>query len=488
MRILFLNPPFLPRFSRSQRSPAVTRSGTLYYPIWLAYAAGAAEQAGYEVKLLDAAADGLSHERTYEIAAKFAPRLAVIDTSTPSIHNDAETAAHIKKILPDCYTVLVGAHVSALPQESLALNPAVDAVACGEYDNTILELAAALRTDSCVPGRIPGLTCRGADKTPRAPDRPFIGDLDKLPFVSRIYKKHLTIGNYFFAASLYPEVQILTARGCPFKCFFCLWPQAFQTRAYRARSPRSVVEEFLYIKNELPRVKGVVIEDDTFTVDKKRVHEICELLIRKKAVLPWNANVRTDIDLETMKLMKRAGCYLLITGIESATQAILDNINKGLKSADIQKFFDNAKRLGILVHAAFMAGNPGETALTLKKNLDLAKRFLPDTVQFFPLTPYPGTHAYHWARDNGYLKLASFRDYLSKEGLHNCVIDLPGLSSKELLAWCDRSRRAFYLNPGYILYKLTQALTRPRQFIRTYKAFMHFRKHLLRQQRRPGKA
>ena len=171
---------------------------------------------------------------------------------------------------------------------------------------------------------------------------------------------------------------------------------------------------------------------------------------------------------------------MLIVGIESTEQAILDNIEKGVKASDIQKFFNNAKRLKLLVHAAFMAGNPGETTETLKKNLFLAKRFLPDTVQFFPLMPYPGTKAYDWAKEKGYLKIKSVRDYLTPDGLHNCVIDLPGLPREELVRWCDKSRKSFYLSPRYIFYKTKQALLRPNDAIRTYLAFMRFRKYLLR--------
>jgi radical SAM superfamily enzyme YgiQ (UPF0313 family) len=304
--------------------------------------------------------------------------------------------------------------------------------------------------------------------------------MDAIPFVSKVYKKHLNMRNYFFAASLYPEVQILTARGCPFRCFFCLWPQVFQGRAWRARSPQNVVEEMRYIQNELPQVKGVVIEDDTFTVDLKRTAHLCTLLTDNKITVPWNANVRTDLDLETMRLMKRSGCYLLIVGIESGSQAILDTIDKGLRTEHIQRFFDNAKAARLLVHAAFMAGNPGETKDTLKENLRLAKQYLPDTVQFFPLMPYPGTSAYAWAKEKGYLKIKSYRDYLTPQGLHNCVIDLPGLTAQELVAWCNAARSAFYLSPRYLWYKTSRIVRRPTEAIRTYKALRTFRKYILK--------
>jgi len=480
MKILFLNPPFLPRFSRAQRSPAVTKSGTLYYPLWLAYAAGVSEEAGFEIKLIDAPAEGLNLFQTLQIAKDYSPSLIVIDTSTPSIYNDIEIADNLKTLLPHSFVLLVGTHVTALPEESLGLAKKANAIARAEYDFTVLELAESLKNNNLDIKKIFGISYRGPDnKILHNPPRIPVHDLDKLPMVSKVYKKHLTIKNYFFAASVYPEVQILTARGCPFKCFFCLWPQTFSQRSYRTRSPQNVLEEFIYIKKNLPAVKGIVIEDDTFTVDKQRVAQICKLLIANKVRLKWNANVRLDLDIETMKLMKKAGCYLIITGIESASQLILENISKGLSENDIQLFFDNARRVGLLVHAAFMAGNPGETKETLKKSFALAKRVMPDTVQFFPLMPYPGTGAYQWAKEEGLLKIKNFRDFLTPEGLHNCVIELPHLSKTEILDWCNKSRKCFYRSPRYIFYKLLRVILHPGEIIRTYKAFIKFRKFII---------
>jgi radical SAM superfamily enzyme YgiQ (UPF0313 family) len=477
MKILFLNPPFLPHYSRSQRSPAVTKSGTLYFPIWLAYAAGLLEKNGFKIKLLDCPAENINHKEALRIIKEFSPKLIVLDTSTPSIYNDITIGEEIKNRL-ECFVLLVGSHVSTLSEETLKLIKSIDAIAKGEYDFTVLEIAKEIKNKNLNLEKIHGISYKKDGRIIHNQQREYIKDLDQLPMVSAIYKKHLNIRNYFFAASLYPEVQILTSRGCPFHCFFCNWPQTFQGRTYRTRSPNNVVDEFIYIKKHIPEAKGVVIEDDTFSVDKNRVHQICHLLIEKKVKLKWNANVRTDLDFFTMKLMKEAGCYLLIVGIESTDQGILDGMNKGLKAENIQTFFDNTKRLGLLVHAAFMAGNPGETILSLKNNLRIAKKLLPDTIQFFPLMPYPGTAAYEWAKKNGYLKINSFRDYLNSDGLHNCVIELPGLSSNDIIKWCNKSRNEYYLSPKYLISKFHKIIFKPRELIRTYKAFLNFKKHL----------
>lgn len=162
---------------------------------------------------------------------------------------------------------------------------------------------------------------------------PPMKNLDDLPFASQFIKEHLNERDYFFAAATYPSIQIFTGRGCPFRCNFCVYPQTMHGHAFRARSAENVVAEFEYIAANFPDVKEVVIEDDTFTANKKRVLDICRLLVEKKLNkrLKWLCNARVDLDLETMLAMKKAGCRLIIPGIESGSQQILDNIKKGTK-------------------------------------------------------------------------------------------------------------------------------------------------------------
>ncbi len=140
MKILLLNPPFLKKFSRPQRSPAVTKSGTLYFPMWLAYAAGLLKREGFDVDLIDAPADGYDLDYCLERIRRFGPDIIVLDTSTPSIYNDVEIAGKLKDELPEVFVVLVGTHVSALPEETLKMDKRIDAVAQYEYEYTLLDL------------------------------------------------------------------------------------------------------------------------------------------------------------------------------------------------------------------------------------------------------------------------------------------------------------------------------------------------------------
>ena len=485
MKLLMLNPPFLPRFSRPQRSPAVIKSGTLYYPIWLSYATGVLEDAGYEVKLVDAPAEGYDIEAVKAIVKDFAPAIIVMDTSTPSIFSDVKVAEVIKEQQPQSFVIFVGTHVSATPEESLRLSQSIDAIARREYDYTLLELANLLKIAGKRPEAkkletIKGLSFKDNGKVIHNPDRAFIKDLDRLPFVSKVYKKHLKVENYFYSITKYPEITIVTGRGCPHHCKYCVYPQTMFGHMFRHRSPENVVEEFKYIQENFSQVKEIFIEDDTLTVNKKYCQELCKLLIKEKVFLPWTANSRADLDFETLRSMKEAGCRLLCIGVESGNQQILNNINKRLKLEQVEEFMENARKAKILVHACFMVGNPGETKETMKETLAFAKRVKPDTAQFFPLMVYPGTEAFEWAKNHGYLTTTDYAQWITESGLHNCIVSTSEVSNKELVAFCDYARKSFYLRPSYILSKISQILIHPSESKRIVKASMTFFKYLFK--------
>ncbi len=475
-----LNPPFLSKFSRNSRSPAVTIGGTLYYPIWLSYATGALEQSGFDVKLLDAPAEGLSYEEVVKCAKEFSPDLIVVDTSTPSIANDIKIADGLKNTVGS-FVILVGTHVSALPEETLKSTRFVDVVARGEYDYTIRDLAKTLNEGGELKS-ILGLSYRKGKRIIHNPDRPFIENLDELPFVSSVYKKHLKIRNYFFAAAEYPMIMIFTGRGCPFKCFFCNWPQVFLGRRYRLRSPENVVAEFEYILKNLPEVREIGIEDDTLTADLARARKICKLLIEKGIAkkIKWWANVRVNLDLKTMKLMKKAGCRLIIPGYESGVQEILNRAHKGITIEQSLKFAKNAKKAGLLVHGCFIFGLPGETRETIRKTIEFAKKLDPNTAQFFPLIPYPGTEAYEWAKKNNYLITEDFSKWSTPEGWHDCVISRPGLTNDEVLKLCNGAKIQFYLRPKFFFKAFKLMISSWDETKRTLKASKTFFRYLVK--------
>jgi radical SAM superfamily enzyme YgiQ (UPF0313 family) len=477
MKVLVLNPPFLPKYSRGQRSPAVTKSGTLYYPIWLSYATGVLEQAGHDVKFLDAPADDLTHEDVLKICQEFQPKLLVLETSTGSVYRDVEVGAALKKALPGSYLVMVGTHSSALPVETLELHPAIDATTRGEYDNTLVDLAKVLEHGGSLRD-VAGLVLRENGSFIQNADRTFIAEMDSLPFVSDIYRRHLNVRKYFNPNSLYPMVMMITGRGCKYHCTFCMFPQTLHGHAYRLRSVKNVVDEFEYVKKYMPEVRAVFFEDDTLTTSKERCVELSEEILRRNVKISWTANARANVDYETLRIMKKAGLRTLCVGFESGDQQVLNNAKKGMKVERFKDFADAAKRAGVLVHGCFMAGLPGETRETLQKTLDLAKELNPDTAQFYPLMVYPGTEAYSWYEKNGGLVTKDFSKWLTEEGLHNTVIKLKDMTTEELVEWCDDARREFYMRPTYLASKVWQMARHPSEIRRKLKGARTFVRYL----------
>jgi anaerobic magnesium-protoporphyrin IX monomethyl ester cyclase len=480
MKILMLNTPFLPKFTRASRSPAVAKSNTLYYPIWLAYATGVLEKEGYEVKLIDAPAMEWDKEKVYDFAKSYSPDLVVVDTTTPSIYSDEDIGDNLKNI-SGAFTVLVGTHASALPKQVLEETSNIDAIAIGEYDYTIRDLARCLDLGLNWK-RVQGIAYQEGNEIIVTSKREKIKDIDNIPFVSRIYKKHLYpyLDRYFYGANRYPVITIVSGRGCPHQCSYCVYPQVMFGHEYRVRSVSNLVDELSYIKKEFPQVKEIFLEDDTLTINKKRVIEVCKEIKRRKLKIVWSTNSRAQVDFETLKEMKAAGCRLLCVGFESANQNILNNISKKLRVEEIYEFVKNTKKAGILIHGCFLVGSEGETLDTLEETLKMAKKLNTDTAQFYPLMVYPGTKAYDWAKRNNYLTTERYNEWLTSEGLHNCVVSTSEISSSELVRWTDKARREFYLNPNYIMRKLIQSFKHPSEFKRLLRGFKSLSRFLFK--------
>jgi radical SAM superfamily enzyme YgiQ (UPF0313 family) len=485
-----LNPPLIPnffrdkkspavyKFSRDSRSPARSKGGTLYYPVWLSYATGVLEKNNFQVHLIDAPARNYSLEHVINEAKKFNPQLIVINTSTPSICSDVKVAEKLKDNT-GAFIVLVGTHVSALPEETLKLSEKIDAIARREYDYTILELAQFLESGKRL-NSVKGITYRIGKNIISNPDRPFIENLDELPFVSEVYKRHLNIGDYFYAANLHPVISILGGRGCMYKCAFCTDPQVFSGHKYRMRTPENIVEEIEYIKNEIPDVKEIFFEDDTGTANKDHILRLCDLIKERNLNITWSTNARADIPFEMLKRMKEAGCRLLCVGYESGSQEILNKIHKGTTLEKIKEFTNDVKRAGILIHGCFILGLPHDTYKTIRQTIEFAKELNPDTAQFYHVMVYPGTEAYEWSKREGYLITEDYSKWLTPEGWHNCVVSRPGLSNEELVKLANNARKEFYLRPSYVISRIKLSMTHPSEAKRIAKSGKSFLSYLIK--------
>lgn len=474
MRIALWNPPFLPGYSRSQRSPGVIKSGTLYYPYWLAHAAALCAQRGHDVLLVDSPADRKDLAGALDRLERFSPDLIVMDTSTPSIAADLEAARAAKTRFPEAFVALCGTHATALPDQALQPGGA-DAVLQGEYDLTAEELARRIEAGAPTTG-VAGLHLPGHGPTAT---RPYVEDLDELPWIAPIYERFLDVRRYFFSLAAHPMVMLISGRGCPNRCFFCLYPQVMHGRRYRTRSPEHLVGEVQYIVKNMPAVRQIVFEDDTFTADRARTRRFCELLIRNGLRIPWFANVRVDTDFDTLALMKRAGFRACAVGFESGDEKMLTRMGKGIRLDGARRFMADARQLGILVHGCFMVAFPGQTEASMRRTVDYAIELEPDSAQFYPVFPYPGTEAYAWALSSGALTTTDFRAWLTEQGGHACVLDLPDMPAEKIWALCEQAYRQFHFRPRYLVRKLLQAIVHPAEGIRSLRAFAYFLRYLV---------
>lgn len=487
MNVLFLNPPFMPKFSREQRSPAVTKSGTYYYPKWLSYAAGVAIKNSHNVDLVDAPVSGDSVKSIIDRIINKNIKAVIVDTSTPSILNDCDVVNEIKHALPKVNIMMVGRHVSSKPEETLDLVTGADCIALREYEYTVRDWLEVIKCGESLES-LDGIIFKKNNEIIKTNSRAAIENLDELPFVSEVYKRFLNINDYYYGHSLHPLVVFDTTRGCPYHCSYCVYPQTFSGHKLRYRSVANVADEFEFIKNEMPNVKTIMLEDDTFIVNKKRTEELADELIRRNNKIPYDSNCRADIgaDVNFLKKLRKSGARLFCVGFESADMDVVKGMKKNNSGKqddkyhiEAKKFVDSCKKADIMVHGCFMVGNLNETKESMNKTLDWAIKLKPDTAQFFPIMVYPGTSAYDEAKEKGYIKIVNYDEYLTEKGLHNSIVNLPNLTNKELVEFCDKARRKFYLNPSYVFYKLIQSLKSPYEFKRNFMGFAVLIKHLV---------
>ena len=220
--------------------------------------------------------------------------------------------------------------------------------------------------------------------------------MDRLPFVTPVYKRDLTVENYAIGYLRHPYVSLYTGRGCRSKCTFCLWPQTVGGQRYRTRSASHVAEEMAQAARLFPQVREFFFDDDTFTDDLPRAEAIARLL--GPLGITWSVNAKANVPYETLKVLKDNGLRLLLVGYESGSQAILNNVKKGVRLDTARRFTREAKALGITIHGTFILGLPGETRETIAETIRFAREIDPDTIQVSLAAPYPGTALYDEAR------------------------------------------------------------------------------------------
>jgi hopanoid biosynthesis associated radical SAM protein HpnJ len=437
LKTLFLNPPSFEGFDggAGARYQARREIKSFWYPTWLAQPAAMVPGS----KLIDAPPDELTVEQVAPLAKDY--ELAVLHTSTPSFPNDAKFAARLKEENPKIMIGMVGAHVGVLPLQSMNAAPAVDWVAVGEFDYACKDVASGKPLRD-----VQGIAYRENGRVSFTPPQPTIEDMDALPFVVDVYKRDLTIKNYYIGYMQHPYVSLYTGRGCRSKCTFCLWPQTLGGHRYRVRSADSVEAEMALAKKYFPQVREFFFDDDTFTDDLPRAEEIARRLGRLG--MRWSCNAKANVPRKTLEIMKDNGLRLLLVGYESGNQQILNNIKKGVRLDIAREFSKNCKELGILIHGTFILGLPGETPETIRQTIQFACDTEPETIQVSLAAPYPGTELYRQAQEQGWLEIQSGTgELVDSHGIQSAALNYPGLSSTLIFNSVEEFYRKFYFRP-----------------------------------------
>src|ERR1700734_1045749 len=307
MRTLFLNPPSYAGFDggAGARYQAKREIRSYWYPTWLAQPAAIVPGS----KLEDAQPAGLTLDDVVPMAR--AHELAVLHTSSPTFPGDVKVAEALKGANPSLLVGMVGAKVAVQPERSLEASAAIDFVAREEFDFTVAEVAEGRPLAA-----VDGLSYRdAAGPVVHNPDREILEDMDRLPFVTLVYQRDLRIEDYYIGYLRHPYVSLYTGRGCRSRCTFCLWPQTVGGHRYRTRSVENVLAEVKWIRDNMPEVKEIMLDDDTFTDFKPRVEEVARGL--GKLGVTWSCNAKANVPYSTLKIMKENGLRLLLVGYES---------------------------------------------------------------------------------------------------------------------------------------------------------------------------
>lgn len=478
MKILVINEPFVKDFCRTQRWAARTRGRVLRAPDWLAYATAVLEQEDYDVELYDFPAEEWDKNKLQELVRKKKPDVTVLDSTTPSIYSDIDCARIIKEEA-ESKIIMVGPHASSVPEGTLKdAKGYVDVLCRGEYDYTVLDVIRSFEGYNNL-GEVLGISyINKSGEIKHNADRPLIQNLDVLPFPAW---HHLDILKYFDGQKRYPYIDMISGRGCPNKCIFCLWPQVMHGFKYRLRSSQNVVDEIEYDIQNWPELKKgeIFFEDDTFTVNKRRAMQICDEILERDLDVTWSVNARADHgDLELFKKMKEAGCRELLVGFESGDQGMLDMMNKRITLQQMRDFVKTAHKAGLVIHGCFVLGLPGETRESMEKTINTALELNIDTVQFSAAMPFPGTKYYAICEEKGLIKADSWRDWLD-EGEQSTVVEYPNLSKEEIKQYVDKGLKKFYLRPSYMVKYLldTHSLS---DLYRKFRGFKNFASYLIR--------
>ena len=373
MKTLLVNPPY-------------AFSEVPIMPMGIGYLAAVLEDNGYEVQVLDMLVSKYSKDKIRRKLEEYQPDIVGVTSVSMNYPVASDILKYCKSVDEEITTVIGGPHVTFCPVETLDEAPWIDIVVRREGERTMLDIASGKKLED-----IDGIAFR-SDGIKLTPERSLIEDLDGLPVPAR----HLFPLSKYHALNVHASV--ISGRGCPFACIFCVGSKMGGRRA-RYRDPKLIVDE---IEQALAQgFKEVNFEDDLLTLNHRHVHAICDEIQARGLTFDWSAFSRVDtVNPELLRRMKEAGCTWLLYGVESGNQQVLDTIKKKITLDKVREAVRMAKEAGIDILASFIFGLPGETRDTIKESVQFGLE-LGTSYGFHVLSPFPGTEVREKAEEFG---------------------------------------------------------------------------------------
>lgn len=447
MRVLLIRPPY----SQVYELFSQTVEKNVFPPLGLMYVASTLESAGHKVRILDAELENVI--KIKEQVGSLDPEIVGVGATTPEFGAASYILKQIKTYKPEVTTVIGGIHASVLPDETLRENPHIDFIVRGEGERTMLELAQSLENNSSAR-KVKGISFRDGNVIRHNPRRPVIKNLDELPYPARHLIKQ---SEYVFPihGKRVPVTAMISTRGCPYRCIFCY--NSKSRTPLRFRQPAKVVDEIEHVVNKY-KINTIQFFDDTFTISRSRVIELCNEIIRRRLDIEYSCLARADtLDEELVKKLKQSGAKKISIGVESGNQEILNIVDKRTTLSICKTAFKLLKRHKITARASFMLGLPYDTKKSIRETIEFAMRLDVDRAFFNICTPYPGSILYGMAVEGKGLRLLS-KDWREFRRWGNAVIELDDVSREELIELQKKAMNEFYLRPKILLNHIEQYL------------------------------
>lgn len=438
MKVTLVNPP--------QTASKYKFMGVISPPLGIAYMATVLRENNIDVDIVDASAEDMNFEQFQEEMLNRNPDIVAITALTPTIGKALDSAKVIKDVMPDTKIVLGGYHPTFNYEETLN-DENVDYVICGEGEYILLNLVKTLESNGDLQN-VNGLVfeqinSNGEKSIIVNPVAHPVENLDDLPYPALDL---LPMEKYRLLDMDTHMTTMITTRGCPMQCSFCS-SSAMHGKYIRERSVKNIVDEIEFLKAEYG-INIIAFMDDTFTLNKQKVMDICDEILKRKLDITWGCTARVDsMDEEMLLKMRESGCITIFIGVESADQQSLDNMNKNTTIEKIETAFKVARETGMRTIASVALGMPNDTKESMNKTIKFVHKLKPNYAIYTLATPYPGTKFFKESFEKNAIKVKDW----SKYTLIGPIMETVDCSLKDLRRIQAMAFIKFYLRPHYLI-------------------------------------